>query len=258
MDSEFIQRLQQINLTSEEGEVIQFDLFTEEVRQDIRMGMGQVVEVDCKGFTSDQARFLQIRVEILLKPKVRPNTVTGVTPQTNLLTAKILGNHFENSENHGTAMVISTVHAEDKEVNTVSGFLKYKNCVYQPKGTAVKTKDKSKSLVIKESAEIVANPVDIVANPNFPSDNLFSVPILDTGPKQNSNFGEFATEEKTREEVSVQQVWQNSEDKSKATTWKRVVRKGDTVGTASEGTSSMTPRKRVYTAQKKTWEKGGE
>ena len=90
-----------------------------------------------------------------------------------------------------------------------------------------------------------------MANPNFPGDNLFNVPILDTEPKQNSNFGEFATEEKTREEITVQQVWHNSEDKSKATTWKRVECKGDTIGTALEGTLGMTPRKRVYTAQKK-------
>lgn len=35
-----------------------FDLFSEEVGYDIGMGIGWVVEVDCKGFTSDQARFL--------------------------------------------------------------------------------------------------------------------------------------------------------------------------------------------------------
>lgn len=37
-----------------------FDLFTEEVGLDIGMGLGRVVEVDYKGFTSDQARFLRI------------------------------------------------------------------------------------------------------------------------------------------------------------------------------------------------------
>ncbi|KAL0007947.1 hypothetical protein SO802_009449 [Lithocarpus litseifolius] len=50
---------------------LQFDLFTEEVGQDIGMGIGQVVEVDCKGFASAQARFLQIRVEILLESRRR-------------------------------------------------------------------------------------------------------------------------------------------------------------------------------------------
>lgn len=102
--------------------------------------------------------------QTLVEPEVRPNTVTRVMPQTDSLTAEILGKRFENSKNHGTTMVISTVHVEDKEVNMVSGFLKYKDCVYQPKGMAVQTKDKSENLVIKESAEIVANPVDIVAD----------------------------------------------------------------------------------------------
>lgn len=43
-----------------------FDLFSNEVGQDIGIGLGRVIEVDCKGFNSDQARFLRIRVEIPL------------------------------------------------------------------------------------------------------------------------------------------------------------------------------------------------
>ena len=53
-----------------------FGLFTEEVGQDIGIGMGQVVEVECKGFTFDQARFLRIRVEIPLdKPLCRRSQI---------------------------------------------------------------------------------------------------------------------------------------------------------------------------------------
>ena len=37
-----------------------FDLFNKEVGPDIGMGLGQVVEVDYKGFTSNQARFLRM------------------------------------------------------------------------------------------------------------------------------------------------------------------------------------------------------
>lgn len=50
---------------------LQFDLFIEEMGQDIRMEMGQVVEVDCKGFAFDQAKFLHIRVKIPLESKRR-------------------------------------------------------------------------------------------------------------------------------------------------------------------------------------------
>ena len=41
-----------------------FDLINEEAGLDIGRGIRQVVEVDCKALASDQARFLQIRVEI--------------------------------------------------------------------------------------------------------------------------------------------------------------------------------------------------
>ena len=52
-------------------------------------------------------------------------------------------------------------------------------------------------------------------------------------------------------------MWQTSTDKSKVATWKRVERKKDIVGKASEGTSGMLPRKRIYMAQKKLGKKGG-
>ena len=43
-----------------------FDLFSEEVEQDIGRGLGRVLEVDWKGSNSDQAQFLRIRVVIPL------------------------------------------------------------------------------------------------------------------------------------------------------------------------------------------------
>lgn len=53
-----------------------FDLFFVEVGQDIGLALGRVVEVDCKGFTSDQARFLWIRVELPLdKPLHRGSQI---------------------------------------------------------------------------------------------------------------------------------------------------------------------------------------
>lgn len=49
-----------------------FDLINEEVGWDIGREIGSVVEVDCKAFASDQARFLRIRVEVPLdKPLCR-------------------------------------------------------------------------------------------------------------------------------------------------------------------------------------------
>ena len=53
-----------------------FDLFSEEVGQEIGRGLGRVVEVDWKGSNSDQARFLRIRVEIPLdKPLLRGSQI---------------------------------------------------------------------------------------------------------------------------------------------------------------------------------------
>lgn len=43
-----------------------FELFSEDVATDIGKGIGKLVEVDCKGVAIDQAKFLRIRVEILL------------------------------------------------------------------------------------------------------------------------------------------------------------------------------------------------
>nr|POF24468.1 uncharacterized protein CFP56_10684 [Quercus suber] len=55
-----------------------FDLFSEEVGNDIGKGLGRVVEVDTKAIASDQARFLRVRVEIPLdKPIRRGSKVQG-------------------------------------------------------------------------------------------------------------------------------------------------------------------------------------
>lgn len=44
--------------------------FSEDVAKDIGMGIGKVVEVDCKSVATDQAKFLRIRVEVSLdKPR---------------------------------------------------------------------------------------------------------------------------------------------------------------------------------------------
>ena len=48
-----------------------FDLFFKEVGQDIDLELGRVIEVDCKGLNSDQARFLRIQVEIPLERPLR-------------------------------------------------------------------------------------------------------------------------------------------------------------------------------------------
>uniref|UniRef100_A0A7N2LRC3 DUF4283 domain-containing protein n=1 Tax=Quercus lobata TaxID=97700 RepID=A0A7N2LRC3_QUELO len=53
-----------------------FDLFSEEVGQEIGKGLGKLVEVDWKGSNSDQARFLRIRAEIPLdKPLQRGSQI---------------------------------------------------------------------------------------------------------------------------------------------------------------------------------------
>ena len=49
-----------------------FDLINEEAGRDIGRSIGELVEVDCKAFNSDQAKFLRIRVEVPLdKPLQR-------------------------------------------------------------------------------------------------------------------------------------------------------------------------------------------
>lgn len=54
------------------------DLFSEGVGTDIGKGLGRVVEVDLKALASDQARFLQIHVEIRLDiPVCRGSKVQG-------------------------------------------------------------------------------------------------------------------------------------------------------------------------------------
>ena len=56
-----------------------FELFSEDVAMDMGNGIGKVVEVDCKGVTADQAKFLRIRVEILLdKPLRRGSKIKGL------------------------------------------------------------------------------------------------------------------------------------------------------------------------------------
>lgn len=48
-----------------------FELINEEVRKDIKSGLGCVVEVDCRAIASDQTRFLRIRIEIPLNKALR-------------------------------------------------------------------------------------------------------------------------------------------------------------------------------------------
>lgn len=48
-----------------------FDLINEEAGMDIGKGLGRVLEVDSKAIASDQARFLQIRIEIPLNKPLR-------------------------------------------------------------------------------------------------------------------------------------------------------------------------------------------
>ena len=48
-----------------------FDLINEEAGLNIGRGLGSVVEVDCRAFALDQARFLRIRVEIPLEQPLR-------------------------------------------------------------------------------------------------------------------------------------------------------------------------------------------
>ena len=54
-----------------------FDLLSEEVGRDIGSGLGKVVEVDLKAFSSDQARFLCVRVELPLEKRLRRGGVVA-------------------------------------------------------------------------------------------------------------------------------------------------------------------------------------
>ena len=60
-----------------------FDLINEEAGSDIGRSIGELVEVDCKAFKSDQSRFLQIRVEVPLdKPPRRGGPVISPEGET--------------------------------------------------------------------------------------------------------------------------------------------------------------------------------
>lgn len=48
-----------------------FDLMNEEAGHDIGRGLGKAIEVDCKAFKSNQARFLRVRVELPLDKPLR-------------------------------------------------------------------------------------------------------------------------------------------------------------------------------------------
>lgn len=48
-----------------------FDLINEEGGKDIGSGIGRVVDVDCKAISSNQARFVPIRVEMPLDKPIR-------------------------------------------------------------------------------------------------------------------------------------------------------------------------------------------
>ena len=43
-----------------------FDLISKEASKDIESGLGKVIEIDNKAFSSEQARFVRVRVEIPL------------------------------------------------------------------------------------------------------------------------------------------------------------------------------------------------
>ena len=57
-----------------------FDLLVEEVGRDIGSGLGEVLEVDLKAFSSDQARFIRVRVELPLDKTLRRGGVV-VSPE---------------------------------------------------------------------------------------------------------------------------------------------------------------------------------
>ena len=48
-----------------------FDLLLEEVGMDIGSGLGEVLKIDLKAFSFDQARFIKVRVELPLDKPLR-------------------------------------------------------------------------------------------------------------------------------------------------------------------------------------------
>ena len=48
-----------------------FDLLLEEVGMDIGSGFGEVLKIDLKAFSFDQARFIKVRVELPLDKPLR-------------------------------------------------------------------------------------------------------------------------------------------------------------------------------------------
>ena len=54
-----------------------FDLISEEACRDIGGGLGKVVEIDTKAFSSEQARFVRVRVEIPLDKPLRRSGVVA-------------------------------------------------------------------------------------------------------------------------------------------------------------------------------------
>nr|POF05043.1 uncharacterized protein CFP56_23579 [Quercus suber] len=52
-----------------------FDLLLEEVGRDIDSGLGEVLDVDLKAFSSDQAHFIKVRVELPLDKPLRQGRV---------------------------------------------------------------------------------------------------------------------------------------------------------------------------------------
>ena len=54
-----------------------FDLISEEASRDIGSGLGRVIEIDNKAFSSEQARFVRVRVEIPLDKPLRRSGVVA-------------------------------------------------------------------------------------------------------------------------------------------------------------------------------------
>ena len=54
-----------------------FDLISEEASRDIGSGLGKVIEIDNKVFSSEQARFVRVRVEIPLDKHLRRSGVVA-------------------------------------------------------------------------------------------------------------------------------------------------------------------------------------
>ena len=56
---------------------LHFDLLLEEVGKEIGSGLGEVLEVDLKVFSSDQAHFIKVRVELPLDKPLRRGGVVA-------------------------------------------------------------------------------------------------------------------------------------------------------------------------------------